>query len=133
MYIGGYLHLYPTKTKNETQCPTSVRFPARIRGKKMWLSMHPRNFTCEKIVRPYVRSLVRSPLHLSCCVLFYLFILSTRTFRMAIRTFRETEKKNNNNKSESFFRLNFNVGNRERARARKKKKTTETNFVAGAH
>ena len=34
-------------------------------GKKIWLSMHPKNFGRDVIVRPSVRRSVRPPLHVS--------------------------------------------------------------------
>ena len=36
-------------------------------GKKIWLSMHPRNFSSEKVVRTSVRPYVRPPLHVRRC------------------------------------------------------------------
>ena len=83
-------------------------------GKKIWSSMHPRNFGSDKIVHPYVNS----PLQVSwgeICISSTPRVSAVN--RKVIRTFRE--KKKNKNKAESFFQLNFNVyinlGNRERA------------------
>ena len=97
-------------------------------GKKVWLSMHPRNFGSEKIVRrrPYVR------LHVSRGkILHFKYLRVSAENRIATRTF--TDKKNNT-KADSFFRLNFNVyidvDNRERARARDKEQKRPIYFVS---
>ena len=88
-------------------------------GKKIWLSMHPRNFSSEKIVCTYIH-----PIHVSQGeILRFKHPRVSGLNRMATRTFKE--KKYNNNKADSFFRLNFivyiNVDKRERARRRNKK------------
>ena len=77
-------------------------------GKKIWKSMHPRNFgpstrSCKPGWNFPFQVPARSAVH----------HIATRTFR---------KKKNSKNKADSFFRLNFNVfigvDNKERARAR---------------
>ena len=72
-------------------------------GKKIWLSMHPRNFGSDRIVRAYVRTYVH-PLLLAV-----------------------TRREKNNIKAESFFDyiLMFTLT----LITEKDKKTKETNFV----
>ena len=88
-------------------------------GKKIWLSMHPKNFGSENW------SSVRCPpLHVS-----WGEILHFKYPRLlALKRWEPpgiSEIKNNTNKADSFFRLNFNVcidvDNREWARVRDKK------------
>ena len=91
-------------------------------GKKTWLSVHPRNFGPEKIVR--TRPYLRPPLHVSLGeILHFKYQRVSAVNRIATRNFRD--KKNHNNNADSFFRLNFNVyidvDNRERGRDKKNK------------
>ena len=68
-------------------------------GKKIWLSVHPRNFGCDVIVLPFMLAEVK--------FCFSSTPLVSAINHVAARTFRE--KKKNNKKAESFFRLNFTV------------------------
>ena len=74
-------------------------------GKKIWLSMHPRNFCSDKTVRTvftYVHSFIEAGVNF--CILSSPSVSAVN--RMDTRTFRQ---KKNNNKAESLFRLNFNA------------------------
>ena len=94
-------------------------------GKKIWLSMHPRNFGSEKIVcTTNVRPYVRPPGHVSRGeVLHFEYARVSAVNRIATRTF--TDKKQQQQQSRFFLSLNFNVyidvDNRERAKATNKK------------
>ena len=75
-------------------------------GKKIWLSMHPRNLGSEKIVcTTNVRPYVRPPGHVSRGeVLHFKYARVSAVNRIATRTFTD-KKNNNNNKADSFFHL----------------------------
>ena len=94
-------------------------------GKKIWLSMHPRNFGSEKIVcTTNVRPYVRPPGHVSRGEVFHFkYARVSAVNRIATRTF--TDKKQQQQPSRFFLSLNFNVyidvDNRERANATNKK------------
>ena len=94
-------------------------------GKKIWLSMHPRNFGSEKIVcTTNVRPYVRPPGHVSRGeVLHFKYARVSAVNRIATRTF--TDKKQQQQQSRFFLSRNFNVyidvDNRERAKATNKK------------
>ena len=94
-------------------------------GKKIWLSMHPRNFGSEKIVcTTNVRPYVRPPGHVSRGeVLHFKYARVSAVNRIATRTF--TDKKQQQQQSRFCLSLNFNVyidvDNRERAKATNKK------------
>ena len=94
-------------------------------GKKIWLSMHPRNFGSEKIVcATNVRPYVRPPGHVSRGeVLHFKYARVSAVNRIATRTF--TDKKQQQQQSRFCLSLNFNVyidvDNRERAKATNKK------------
>ena len=95
-------------------------------GKKIWLSMHPRNFGSEKIVcTTNVRPYVRPPGHVSRGeVLHFKYARVSAVNRVATRTFTD-KKQQQQQQSRFFLSLNFNVyidvDNRERARATNKK------------
>ena len=95
-------------------------------GKKIWLSMHPRNFGSEKIVcTTNVRPYVRPPGHVSRGeVLHFKYARVSAVNRVATRTFTD-KKQQQQQQSRFFLSLNFNVyidvDNRERAKATNKK------------
>ena len=94
-------------------------------GKKIWLSLHPRNFGSEKIVcTTNVRPYVRPPRHVSRGeVLHFKYARISAVNRIATRTF--TDKQQQQQQRRFFLSLNFNVyldvDNRERAKATNKK------------
>ena len=60
-------------------------------GKKIWLSMHPRNFGSEKIVR--TRPYVRPPIHVSRGeILHFKYPRVSAVNRIATRTFRDKKQ-----------------------------------------
>ena len=96
-------------------------------GKKIWLSMHPRNFGSEKIVcTTNVRPYVRPPSHVSRGeVLQFKYARVSAVNRIATRTFTDEKQQQQQQQSRFFLSLNFNVcidvDNRERAKATNKK------------
>ena len=92
-------------------------------GKKIWLSLHPRNFGSEKIVcTTNVRPYVRPPRHVSRGeVLHFKYARVSAVNRIATRTFTDKQQQ----QRRFFLSLNFNVyldvDNRERAKATNKK------------
>ena len=95
-------------------------------GKKIWLSMHPKNFVSEKIVcTTNVRPYVRPPGHVSRGeVLHFKYARVSAVNRIATRTFTDKQQQQQQ-QSRFFLSLNFNVyidvDNRERAKATNKK------------
>ena len=101
-------------------------------GKKIWLSMDPRNFGSEKIVcTTNVRPYVRPPGHVSRGeVLQFKYARVSAVNRIATRTFtdekqQQQQQRQQQQQSRFFLSLNFNVcidvDNRERAKATNKK------------
>ena len=96
-------------------------------GKKIWLSMHPRNFGSEKIVcTTNVRPYVRPPRHVSWGeVLHFKYARVSAVNRIATRTFTDKQQQQQQQQRRFFLSLNFNVhldvDNRERAKATNKK------------
>ena len=93
-------------------------------GKKIWLSMHPRDFGSEKIVPTNVSTSTPS------CAFEAPTSLGDKShghpdFKREQKKNNNNNNNNNNNRDESFFRVNFivfiNVDNRTGARARDKK------------
>ena len=83
-------------------------------GKRIWLSMHPRNFGSDKIGRTYVlpHAWVK-------------FWISKKTAHFRGKSHGHPKRDKNDKKAKSFFRLDFKAyidkDNRERASVRDKK------------
>ena len=96
-------------------------------GKKIWLSMHPRNFGSVKIVcTTNVRPYVRPPGHVSRGEVLHLkYARVSAVNRIVTRTFTDKKQQQQQQQSRFFLSLNFyvyiDVDNRERAKATNKK------------
>ena len=85
-------------------------------GKRIWLSIHPRNFGSDKIGRTYVLPFMYA---------WVKFCISKRPGRFRGKSHGHPKRDKNGKKAKSFFRLDFKVyidkDNRERASVRDKK------------